>query len=444
MHRTYVVVWFTCSLLAVGGCRHNASEVAPAEPPAIPVSHPVSREVTDYVDFTGQTDAIQSLNVTPRVTGYLVKMPFKEGSEVRGDDRPSVAARVAGLLALPVGPGPLLAAASLFPGQFREGDLLFEIDPRPYQAQLDQAQGQVYLYEAQLKLAKANYLRALEVAKTPGAISPQDVDTYKAQQEQADAALKAAKASLEVYKLNLTFCKVASPIDGQVSRYYLTLGNLVNQDQTLLTTVVSLDPMYAYFDVDEPTVLRVRRAINEGKIKRPLEGLIPVLMGLQGEEGFPHRGNVDFVNNQVNPTTGSLSFRGIFSNSRPPSGVRLLSPGMFVRVRLPIGSPHRARLVIDRAIASDQGLKYVYVLDAENKAQQRRITTGALQEDGLRVVEGLHADDRVVIGGLQQVRPRMEIRPDEVPMPSFANQESEKKGSEKKGSGVRNQESEKK
>src|SRR5882672_2633628 len=319
MRRDYIVVLFACCFLAVvGGCRQNASDVAPSEPPAIPVSHPVSREVTDFVDFTGQTDAVQSVNVVPRVTGYLVQMPFKEGSEVRSDDRPNVAAEVAGLLATPH--GPLLAAASLFPGQFHKGDLLFEIDPRPYQAQLDQAQGQVYLNEAQLNLAKANYLRALEVAKTPGAISPQDVDTYKAQQEQADAALKAAKASLEVYRLNLTFCKVTSPIDGQVSRYYLTLGNLVNQDQTLLTTVVSLDPMYAYFDVDEPTVLRVRRAINEGKIKRPLEGLVPVLMGLQGEEGFPHRGNVDFVNNQVNPTTGSLSLRGVFANPKPQGG----------------------------------------------------------------------------------------------------------------------------
>jgi multidrug efflux system membrane fusion protein len=447
MPRTCVLVLFTCCLLAaVASCRHNPTEVAPAEPPAIPVSHPVGREVTDYVDFTGQTDAIQALNVTARVTGYLVKMPFKEGSEVRGDDRLRGPVRVAGLLAAPLSPGPLLAAASLFPGQFQEGDLLFEIDPRPYQAQLDQAQGQVYLYEAQLKLAKANYLRALEVAKTPGAISQQDIDTYKAQQEQADASVQAAKASLEVYKLNLTFCKVTSPIDGQVSRYYLTLGNLVNQDQTLLTTVVSLDPMYGYFDVDEPTVLRVRRAINEGKIKRPLEGLVPVLMGLQGEEGFPHQGNVDFVNNQVNPTTGSLSFRGVFPNPKPRGGVRLLSPGMFVRVRLPIGNPHPALLVIDRAIASDQGLKYVYVLDSENKAQYRRITTGALQDDGLRVVEGLHADDRVVIGGLQQVRPRMVIRPDEVPMPSFASQGAGDKnqGSEKKDSEVSDQDSKKK
>jgi multidrug efflux system membrane fusion protein len=379
-----IVVLFAAVLLAAVGCQRGPSGVAPPEPPAVPVSRPVSREVTDYADFTGQTDAVLLLNVAARVTGYLVKMPFKEGSEVK------------------------------------KGDLLFEIDPRPYQAQLDQAAGQVHLYEAQLKLAIANYARAKEVAKTPGAISQQDLDTYKAQQEQAEAALNAAKASLEVYKLNLEFCSVTSPIDGQVSRYYLTLGNLVNQDQTLLTTVVSLDPMYAYFDVDEPTVLRVRRAINDGTIKPPEDGMLPVLMGLQGEDGFPHKGSVNFVNNQVNPSTGSLSFRGVFENPKPSGGARLLSPGMFVRVRLPIGEPHPALLVIDRAIASDQGLKYVYVLDAENKAQYRRVTTGALQDDGLRVVTGLHPDDRVVVGGLQQVRPNMQVRPDEVSMPSSA------------------------
>jgi RND family efflux transporter MFP subunit len=423
MHRSHILAYFICSLLPViAGCRRGSTEVAQAEAPAIPVSRPVSRQVTDYVDFTGQTDAVQSVNIIARVTGYLVQMPFKEGSEVRGDDRARGAVRIVGLLAAPLGRGPLLAAASLYPGQCQEGDLLFVIDPRPYQAQLDQAEGQVFLYEAQLKLAIANYLRAKEVAKTPGAISPQDIDTYKAQQEQAEAALKGARASLEVYKLNLWYCTVTSPIDGLVSRYYLTLGNLVNQDQTLLTTVVSLDPMYAYFDVDEPTLLRIRRAINEGRIKRPEGGQLSVQLGLQGEDGFPHQGSVNFVNNQVNPTTGSISVRGVFANSKPPGGVRLLSPGMFVRIRLPIGQPHPALLVIDRAIASDQGLKYVYVLDADNKAQYRRITTGMLQDDGLRVVDGLHADDRVVIGGLQQVRPRMQIRPDEVPMPSFAPQ----------------------
>jgi multidrug efflux system membrane fusion protein len=373
------------ALALIGGCQQATPQVAPSELPAIPVSHPVQRSITDYVDYTGRTDAVNSVSIVPRVTGYIVKIPFEEGADVK------------------------------------KGDLLFEIDPRPYRAQLDQAQGQLKLYEAQLNLAIANYARAKELAKTKGAISAMDVDAYQAQQAEADAALRAAEASLEVYNLNLSFTKVTSPIDGRVSRYYLTLGNLVNQDQTLLTTVVSLDPMYAYFEIDEPTVLQVRRAINEGKIKPRSSGRdIPVLMGLQGEEGFPHQGSIDFFNNQVNPTTGSLSARGLFKNATPVHGVPLLSPGMFVRIRLPIGEPHPALLVIDRAVGSDQGLKFVYVVDAKNVVQYRRVTTGPLQDDGLRViVDGLKGDESIVIGGLQQVRPRMPIKPDPVSMPTL-------------------------
>jgi multidrug efflux system membrane fusion protein len=238
-----------------------------------------------------------------------------------------------------------------------------------------------------------------------------------------------------VYKLNLGFTRVESPIDGKVSRYYLTRGNLVNQDQTLLTTVVSLDPTYASFDVDEATLLRVRRAINEGRIKRPEDGKIQVFMGLQGEDGFPHQGKVDFINNQVNPTTGSITVRGVFANPLPPKGARLISPGMFVRIHLPIGQPHPALLVIDRAIGSDQGLKYVYVLDGEDKAQYRRIKTGPLQSDGLRVVEGLKPDDWVVVGALQQVRPKMTVRPDRIDMPTLAGQPLGDKGGDKGAAG---------
>jgi RND family efflux transporter MFP subunit len=428
MIRSCLVILFTTfGLMASGGCQQPAPQVAPPEPPAVPISKPVQREVTDYVDFTGRTDAVQAVDVRARVTGYLVQMPFKEGSEVRGDDRLRGAARLVGLLG--AAQGSLLAAADLFPGQLQAGDLLFEVDPRPYQAQLDQAEGQVNLYQAQLQLARTTYSRYQALyASEPGAVSKQQLDVYKAQVVQAEASVKAFQASLEVYRLNLEFTKVTSPIDGQVSRYYLTLGNLVNQDQTLLTTVVSLDPMYAYFDMDEPTLLHIRRAINDGKIKLPQDGAIPVLMGLQGEDGFPQRGTINFINNQVNPTTGSISVRGVFPNPKPPGGTRLLSPGMFVRIRLPIGQPHPALLVIDRAIGFDQGLKYVYVVDADNKAQYRRIKTGPLQADGLRVVEGLRPDDRLVVGGLQQVRPRMQIRPDEVPMPTLGSAQSAGKG----------------
>jgi multidrug efflux system membrane fusion protein len=365
------------------GCGQRLAQIAPAEAPIVPVSHPVQREITDYIDFTGRTEAVESVDLRPRVTGYLIRMPFKEGADVK------------------------------------KGDLLFEIDPRPYEAQLHQAEGQVSLNEAQLKLAQTTYDRDLKLIGS-GAVSQQQLDQEKAAVDEAAARIKASQSSLEVYRLNLDFTKVTSPVDGQVSRYYLTIGNLVNQDQTLLTTIVSLDPIYAYFDMDEPTLLRIRRAINEGRIKRPQDGRVPVFMGLQGEDGYPHAGTVNFVNNQVNPTTGSISVRGLFPNPRPKDGARLLSPGMFVRIRLPIGQPHQALLVIDRAIGSDQRLKYLYVLDADHKVQYRRVTVGPLQEDGLRVIsEGLKPEELVVVGGLPQVTPRMQVQPENVPMPSL-------------------------
>ena len=348
-------------------------------PVAIPISKPIVRPVTDFVDFTGRTEAIQSVDIRPRSTGYLVEMPFQEGAEVK------------------------------------EGDLLFVIDPRPYKAQLEQAIGQVNLYQAQLKLAKTTLARDVAINRmTPNSVSRQQIDQEEAAVEEADARVKAYEKNMRVYELNHEFTRVVSPISGMVSRYYLTLGNLVNQDQTLLTTVVKLDPIYAYFDMDEPTLLRIRNAINEGKIQpkrsRGLE--VPVFMGLQGEAGFPHAGNVNFVNNQLNPTTGSILVRGVFPNPKPEGGTRLLSPGMFVRIRLPIGDPHPAVLVIDQAISSDQGIKYVYVVDKENQVQYRRITTGPLQDDGLRVVtEGLKPDEWIVVRGLQQIQQILQSRP---------------------------------
>jgi multidrug efflux system membrane fusion protein len=377
---------FFCVILpaALSGCSDGPSEVAPPQAPVVPISQIVQREVTDYVDFTGRTDAIDTVNIVPRVTGYLVKMPFKEGSLVKKDE------------------------------------LLFEVDPRPYKAQLDQAQGQVKLYQAQLKLAKATLERDLAIAQTPGAVSPQQLDQDRASVEQAEASVEAAKASVEVFKLNLSFCSVTSPIDGMVARYYLTLGNLVNQDQTLLTTVVSLDPMYAYFDMDEGTLVQIRQAISEGKIKAHEKGDMPVFMGLQGEPGYPHKGTINFTNNQVNPATGSIAVRGVFPNPVLKDSVRLLSPGMFVRVHLPMGEPHPGLLVVDRAIASDQGLKYVYVIDAQNKATYRRVTTGALESDGLRVIsDGLKPGEWIAVGSLQQIRPNMQVQMEKMPMPTF-------------------------
>ena len=385
--RSFALLAFGVTLVGgLLGCEEPPSEVAPPQAPVVPVSQPVQRSVTDYVDFTGRTDAVNAVTIVPRVTGYLVKMPFKEGSLVKKDD------------------------------------LLFEVDPRPYKAQLDQADGQVKLYQAQWELAKATLARDEAIAKTPGAVSAQQLDQDRAGVAEALASIQAAKASLEVYKLNLSFCSVTSPIDGQVARYFYTLGNLVNQDSTQLTTVVSLDPMYAYFDMDEPTLVRIRQAVADGKIQPYEKGEVPVYLALQGEQGYPHKGTMNFVNNQVNPATGSISVRALFPNPVLKDTVRLLSPGMFVRIHLPMGQPHLRLLVTDRAIGSDQGLKYVYVIDAQNKANYRRVTTGPLESDGLRVIrDGLQPGEWVAVGALQQIRPNMPVQTEKMAMPTFTD-----------------------
>ena len=203
------------------------------------------------------------------------------------------------------------------------------VDRRPYKAQLDQAQGQVNLYQAQLKLARTTLARDRAVnALAPGSISPQQIDQEQAVADEAKARVDAFEKSMEISRLNHEFTRILSPIDGQISFYRKTLGNLVNQNETRLTTVVSVDPMYVYFEMDEPTLLRYRRAVNEGKLQVPKDRAnVPVLMGLQGEDGFPHQGTINFVDNQVNPTTGSILVRGVFANPEAKGGHRLLVTG---------------------------------------------------------------------------------------------------------------------
>jgi multidrug efflux system membrane fusion protein len=381
--RTVALLLCACLWPAgVTGCTSKQGPPPAPEVPVIPVSKPVEREVTEYVDYTGRTDAIDSVGIRPRVSGYLVNIPFKEGSEVK------------------------------------KGDLLFEIDPAPYQALYDQAQAQVALNQASLRFAQS--VLARDKAIGTGGVSSEQLEQDQAAVVEAQARIKASQAALETYRLNLGFTKVRSPINGQVGRYYLTLGNLAVADQTLLTTVVSLDPIHAYFDIDEPTLERVRRSINQGKLERRGVGNIPVYMGLQTETGFPRQGVVNFANPVVNPSTGTLALRGQFANPKPADGVRELSPGMFVRIRLPIGRPQPALLVVDRAVGSDQGLRFVYVVNAQNQIEYRRVTVGPLEEDGLRVIQsGITKDDRVVIGGLLQVRPRMTVQPEDTAMPTF-------------------------
>jgi RND family efflux transporter MFP subunit len=377
--RFFSVSLFLVACLALIGCSDSSTETPEAAPIPVTVSYPVEREVTDYADFTGRTAAVDSVDVRARVWGYLDKVNFKEGALVK------------------------------------QGDVLFEIDPRTYEATLNQAKSKVALDEAQLKYNESDYRRNTYL-NARGAVSVDDLEKAKAARDVAEAAVGADKANMERSRLDLDYTKVKAPVSGRVSRYVVTEGNLVQSGEngggTLLTTIVSVDPMYAYFDVDEHTVLRVRQMIREGKARSARDVALPVWLGLANEDGFPHRGTVNFVDNQVNPKTGTLRLRGVFPNKD-----EALAPGYFVRVRAPIGLPHKALLVSDRALDTDQGQKILYLVDRENKVVSRPVQVGALH-DGLReITAGLKAGERVIVTGLQQIRPGITVEPKLVDMP---------------------------
>ncbi len=368
----------------LSGCK-TSRPPAQVATPTVTVSRPVEKAVTDHADFTGRTDAIFSTDIRPRVTGYLVSMPFKEG------------------------------------GRVTKEQVLFEIDDRPYKAALDSAKGSEDVAKAMLVEKQAIYDMDIRLKKTqPGAISDEDLIKALGIRDEAKGEVERAKAAMESAQLNFDWCKVRSPIDGAAGRYLFTVGNLVNADATLLTTVVSEDPMYVYFDVDENTMLDVlRRIVLPSKVDLVSQkGGIPVLMGLADEIGFPHNGYMNFGNNVVNASTGTITIRGVFDNAATPVGKRLLRPGMFVRVRVPLGQPRPALLVSEEALGSDQGQKYLLLVNDKNVVEYRRVKTGPLEEDGLRViVEGLNPGERVIVDGLQAVRPEMTVKAEEAPMP---------------------------
>lgn len=379
------VPWIVVAICAtLSGCRPAALETPPSGPVTMTVSRPIVREITDYRVFTGTTSAVETVDVQARVTGYLVKLPFQEGSMVKA------------------------------------GEMLAEIDPRPYQAKLDAAQGEVALNEAQLNLAQKEDDRAKAIrAENAGAMSQQELDMREAKVQEATAAVQSAKANLEQYSLDLEFTRVLSPIDGRVSRYYLTVGNLVTQNQTLITTVVSQAPIYVYFDVDEPTMLQILRAMYRQELPPARSRKLPVFVGLQDDTGFPYAGTVDFANNVVDSSTGTIVVRGTFENPANESGIRMLLPGMFVRVKLPIGRPSQVPLVAERAITNDQGQSFVYLVNDQDQVQYQRVELGRMTDDGLYVVKsGVTANDRVIVGGIQFAKPGEKVIVEEVPMPT--------------------------
>jgi RND family efflux transporter MFP subunit len=365
----------------LGGC--NRQPEMPVLPPvAVTIAKPVEREVMDYQEFTGNTSAIKSVDIRARVSGYLDKIGFAEGAVVQA------------------------------------GEMLFVIDPRPYQAAFDQAQANVDQAKAQLELAQSN-LKRDEDLRQKGVISPQDFETALANRDQASASLLSNQAALETAKLNLEFTQVRSPIDGRTSIYNYTIGNLIAGGDTsssgVLTTVVSLDPMYVYYNVDERGLLGYQEMLRSGKLPYTQDGKVPVEMQLANETGYPHKGFIDFIDNRVDASTGTIRVRGAFPNKDG-----LLRPGLFAQLRIAASPKYKAVLISDLAVGYDQGQPIVYIVGANDVATAKQVKLGALSE-GLRVVEaGIGPDDQVIVDGIVHVRPGTKVTPQEGKMADFA------------------------
>jgi len=372
----FTIALFVGSTLAATGCKEPPQPVSTL-PPAVSVSHPVEREVTDYAEFTARVAAVESTEVRARVSGEIVAVPFQSGTLVR------------------------------------QGDVLVELDVRPFQAELETRIAEDARAAANLSLAQIEFNRIEGIP--PDSRTVFEYDKASARLQEARAAKAAATAAAELARLNVEWCRVVAPISGRISYKHVTTGNVVTGgigSGTLLTTIVSVDPMYANFDVDERTVQRIQQFIREGKLESNEKADIPVWLGLAAEDGLPHRGTINFVDNQVNPKTGTLRVRGVFPNT---DGA--LVPGYFARARVPVSALHKAVLVSDRVLDTDQGQKIVYVVSANNKVVVRPVHVGALH-DGLReIASGLMPGERVIVNGMQQIRPGASVEPTLVDMP---------------------------
>ena len=366
--------------LGVFGCGQKPASQAPP-PPTVTVAKPVKKEIVEWLYFTAQTQAIDTVTITPRVTGYIDNITFKEGDII----------------------------------DF--GDLLFVIDPRPYQAALDQAKGQLEQAQAQEKLNDANLERANDLLAKK-VIAKQDYDTTAAQKYVGDAQVVASQAALESAQLNLDFTQIRSPIHGKIGAQLVNRGNLVQANATQLTTIVSIDPIYAYFYVDERSVLRYQESVKAGKMPAAKQATLPVWLQLENEQGYPHAGVIDFINNSFDPSTGTLQLRGRFPNQDG-----FLLPGAFGSVRV-AGSPkYEAVLVADRAIGSDQDQKYVVVVQADGLTKFQKVVLGPIA-DGLRVIQsGLQGDETVVVEGIGKVRPNSKVSAEQTDMNKFATEQ---------------------
>jgi len=368
------------------GCSSSAQSKASAPAPAeVSVAEVICKQISDSDEFTGRLEAVNAVEVRPRVSGYLQGVHFKEGAIVR------------------------------------QGDLLFQIDPRPFQAEVDRLKGDLSQAKAQRSRAQSDFERAERLHNNDG-MSAEEYDRRAAVRNEAEARIASTEAALRGAKLNLDFTRVTAPMTGRVGRAEITEGNLVESGAGQvkpLTTLVSLDPIYVYFDVDEQTYLKYARLTqSHGASSHDLRSMAQ--LGLADEDGFPHAGQVSFVDNQVSSSTGTIRLRATFANKN-----LALTPGLFARIRLQGGGAHSGCLAKDEAIVTDLNQKYVFVLGKNNTLAYRPVKLGPMTE-GLRVVrDGLHEGDVIVVSGLQRVRPGSAVTPKKVSMASLPDSLSE-------------------
>jgi RND family efflux transporter MFP subunit len=360
--------------LILVACARNEAAEAPAAPPSVQAAKVVSKPITEFDEFTGRFEAVERVEVRPRVSGYVTATRFEQGHEVK------------------------------------KGDILYVIDARPYQATLKHAQAEVTRARTQAALAESERVRATKLIEKR-AISQEEFDARTSGNEQAAANLQAAEAAVESAALDLSFTEVRAPISGLVGRAEITAGNLVAAGQTLLTTVVSIDPIYVSFDGDEQVYLKNVGLDLRGELPSSRNAHNPVWAGLADEQGHPHEGVMVFLDNELDPNTGTIHARGLFKNPD-----RRFTPGMFARVKLVGSGKYDALLINDSAVGTDQSVKFVLRVGAENKIEYAPVKLGPLI-DGLRVVrQGLKPEDVIVVKGLQQVRPGMPVTPQLVAM----------------------------
>ncbi len=364
--------------LLLVGCDRPQAAPAPA-PPKVTVSRPVVREVIEWDEYTGRLVAVESVEVRARVSGYLQSIHFTDGAIVK------------------------------------KGNLLFVIDPRPYQAELDRAKAESQLANARLELAKSDYARAQRLLQVR-AISEEEADTRASRQRETQEQLQAARAAVDAAKLNVEFTRITAPITGRISRKLVTEGNLINggtAQSTLLTTIVSLDPIHCYVEADERAYLKYVRLAQEGKRASSREARNPAYLALADETGFPHKGYIDFVDNRLDPNTGTMTGRAIF-----PNPDFTLTPGLFARVRIPGSGKYEALMIPDEAIGTDLSQKFVFVVNDQSIVEYRAVQLGPIIS-GLRVIrEGLKPEDWVISKGIQRARANIKVDPErqEVPL----------------------------